>query len=105
MIADELPVHWRDKARCFTLAQENDFLETAWVDEEHPFQEMAKKVCLGCPVRNMCLQDALEDEEAEGIRGGYLFESGRIPVAIAREIRDTMGLKIGPHQSTGRPKR
>lgn len=72
--------------------------------DHHPFAEDAKKICLECPVRLLCLQDALDDTEADGIRGGYEFDYGRLPVAKAREIRNTLGLTIGEHQSTGRPK-
>jgi hypothetical protein len=96
---------WESKAACRKKIIEQPFLEAAWVDELGPFKGAAKKVCLSCPVREICLQDALDDPEAEGMRGGYWFEAGKIPVGEAREVQETMGLKIGPHQSTGRAKK
>jgi hypothetical protein len=107
--AGDITATWRDKAACAAAIKETPSLLGAWdgrdtEEDPHPFAENAKKICLGCKVRNMCLQDALNDEEAQGIRGGYDFDAGKLPVAVAREIRDTMGLVIGEHQSTGRPK-
>lgn len=79
-------------------------MASAWIQEDHDLIEDAKRFCkTRCKVRDLCLQDALLDEEAEGIRGGFWFDSGRLPVADARKIRDE-GFIIGEHQSTGRPK-
>ena len=105
MSAVNLSAPWRDKAACDAAVIKDPFLEAAWFEENGPFLEHAKKVCLSCPVRNACLQDALNDEDAEGVRGGYWFDQGRLPVAEAREIRDTMDLIIGPHQSVGRTRK
>lgn len=99
-----LQEEWRDESECYWRAKKDAFLESAWVDEEHPLKSAAKQICLSCPVRLLCLQDALDDEEAQGIRGGYEFDGGTVPVAVAREIRDTLGLRIRAHQSTGRAK-
>jgi hypothetical protein len=96
---------WEAKADCRKEIIVNPFLDAAWVDETGPFKGAARKICLSCPVRAICLQDALDDEEAEGMRGGYWFEGGKIPVGEAREIQETMGLIIRPHQSTGRAKK
>lgn len=96
---------WEDSSLCAIEAKKDEVLAAAWIQEDHPLQAYAKKVCLRCPVRLICIQDALEDEEAQGVRGGYEFDAGTLPVAVAREIRDTLGLKIGAHQSTGRPKK
>jgi hypothetical protein len=96
------PKNWRDDAACEKARFENPLLDVAWIDEESQFKKEATKICLSCKVRLVCLQDALDDPEAQGIRGGYEFDGGKLPVAQAREIRDTLDLRIGSHQSTGK---
>jgi hypothetical protein len=101
---------WRDKAKCFKVSSEKPYMMGAWdgPNEDkisHPYSEAAAEICLTCPVRLLCLQGALSNPRAQGIRGGYTFDKGRLPVAQAREIRDTLGLTIGEHQSLGRPKK
>lgn len=44
--------------------------------------EQAKQVCATCPVREQCLDGALERAEPHGVWGGELFEAGRV---IARK--------------------
>lgn len=40
--------------------------------------ERAKVLCGGCPLRQMCLETALELREPWGVWGGELIERGRI---------------------------
>ena len=40
--------------------------------------ELAKALCLGCPVRTECLAGALERREPWGVWGGELFLSGAV---------------------------
>jgi WhiB family transcriptional regulator, redox-sensing transcriptional regulator len=40
--------------------------------------ELAKKLCQTCPVRESCLQAALERREPWGVWGGELFQQGAI---------------------------
>lgn len=105
----DLYAEWRDDSRCEDIIQKKPYMRGAWdgPNEDgvsHPYYEQAEKECLKCPARLFCLQDALLDPEAQGIRGGYTFDGGRLPVAKAREIRDTTDLKLGAHQKTGRAK-
>ncbi|MEL4506044.1 WhiB family transcriptional regulator [Luteococcus sp. H138] len=44
--------------------------------------EQAKQVCSSCPVREQCLDGALERAEPHGVWGGELFDGGRV---IARK--------------------
>lgn len=44
----------------------------------------AKRVCMGCPVREQCLEYALENVERYGVWGG-LSERQRRPLLAARE--------------------
>ncbi|MDO4785199.1 MAG: WhiB family transcriptional regulator [Propionibacteriaceae bacterium] len=40
--------------------------------------ELAKEVCLGCPLRRECLAGALERGEPHGVWGGELFQDGLV---------------------------
>ncbi len=44
--------------------------------------EVAKALCLDCPVRDVCLEGALDRREPWGVWGGELFVSG---VVVARK--------------------
>lgn len=44
--------------------------------------EIAKDLCLGCPVREQCLAGALQRREPWGVWGGQLFLQG---VVVARK--------------------
>ena len=55
--------------------------------------DVAKEICIACPVREFCLRDALKDIEAEGIRGGYRFGNGTVPKGDARDIYNEWGLR------------
>lgn len=104
-MSEDLYAPWRDDAACDAITQAKPYMGTAWVKEDHPYSEDAKRICLGCDVRLKCLQAALDNPEADGLRGGYWFENGRLPVAVAREIRDTLPVVISSRQSLGRPKK
>lgn len=39
--------------------------------------EVAKAICLGCPVKGSCLEDARNREETNGIWGGVWFFTSR----------------------------
>lgn len=45
--------------------------------------ERAKQVCIPCPVRQLCLQGALDRQEPWGVWGGELFQAG-VVVAFKR---------------------
>lgn len=40
--------------------------------------ELAKALCVGCPVRTQCLSGALERREPWGVWGGELFLQGAV---------------------------
>jgi hypothetical protein len=63
---------WRDKAVCFQ--SKIDFFNE--IDE-------AKQVCVDCPVKTKCLDDALFYED-EGVRGGLSFDE-RISYLLYRK--------------------
>lgn len=47
-----------------------------WFAESPADVEQAKALCLSCPVREMCLDGALERREPWGVWGGELFLQG-----------------------------
>ncbi|WP_321169228.1 WhiB family transcriptional regulator [Ornithinimicrobium ciconiae] len=51
--------------------------ELYFADRPEPI-ERAKALCAECPIRELCLQAALEAAEPWGVWGGELIERGRI---------------------------
>ena len=49
-----------------------------WFAESPEVLEHAKSLCGPCPLREMCLQGALERGEPWGVWGGELFDRGRV---------------------------
>lgn len=47
-----------------------------WFAESPADVEFAKALCLDCPVRQLCLQGALDRHEPWGVWGGQLFLKG-----------------------------
>lgn len=56
---------WHKDAACASIG--NDF----WFPEHREQGVEAKRICLACPVAVDCLRYALENEEPEGIWGGF----------------------------------
>ncbi|MFF8997097.1 WhiB family transcriptional regulator [Streptomyces achromogenes] len=63
-LAAERARHWRDEAACREVDPDMFF-----TDNTHIVQQ-ARKVCLGCPVRQQCTDYALEHGEWWGVWGG-----------------------------------
>jgi len=79
-------------------------MKTAWDNIDHgtwekddyrpdPLEGVAKNLCATCPVLELCLQDAIKDNESEGIRGGYRFERGTVSKEDAAEIFEKYGFR------------
>jgi hypothetical protein len=78
---------WRARAKCYKERNNIDLLRAFVDDNEDDFSEYCRKLCIeACPVRKLCLMDALADPEAEGIRAGYHFYQGR----VSKDDRDAM---------------
>lgn len=107
---EPLDAGWRRSAACRTVLEDKPYLLGAWdgPNEDgvrHAYSDNAKEICEEeCPVARLCLASALNNPRAQGLRAGYEFDGGRVPVAKAREIQNELGLKVGPHQSLGRAK-
>lgn len=94
---------WRDKAVCAT--PENKQLYTidhdVWFhhDEDDPNYDAVQAakdegtalgMCFQCPVRDLCLRDALEDQRIDGTRGGLTEEMTRRTLSVdstGKEVR------------------
>jgi len=61
--------------------------------ENDPKEDIAKAICIECPVREKCLRDAITDNEAEGIRGGYRFSFGNVSREEGKIIFNEWGLR------------
>jgi WhiB family redox-sensing transcriptional regulator len=49
-----------------------------WFADEPADLEVAKALCVGCPLRVECLQGAIERAEPWGVWGGEIFERGAV---------------------------
>jgi Transcription factor WhiB len=58
---------WWDRAACAGRDP------TWWSSEERPMWPAAVRLCLSCPVRDSCLQDAVQRRDNGVIRGGMLL--------------------------------
>lgn len=67
---------WRAEARC--LGCDPDlFFPLGNTGKPLAQAEAAKGLCLGCPVRQLCLQYALETNQVTGVWGGTTEEERR----------------------------
>lgn len=69
---------WQDRALCAQTDPE------AFFPEKGGAHGLAKQVCFSCPVREECLEFAIENRERFGIWGG-LSEIERRPLLKARK--------------------
>ncbi|ANE81708.1 whib transcriptional regulator [Mycobacterium adipatum] len=49
-----------------------------WFAESPSELERAKALCADCPIRSLCLNEALERQEPWGVWGGEIIERGAI---------------------------
>lgn len=66
MILDEVD-RWWDRAACAGRDP------AWWSSEERPMWPAAVRLCLSCPVRDSCLEDAVRQRDNGVIRGGMLL--------------------------------
>lgn len=90
---ERLP-EWHADAACAEVTVQDRSMGAAWLDLEHPKKEQAKEICEDCPVRMLCLQDAMEDLHAEGVRAGIEFEEGQVTKFEALKVRKWFGLLV-----------
>ncbi len=66
-----LSLEWQDRARC------RDYDVGVFFPEKGESARAAKRVCMGCDVREECLEYALRRREGEGVWGGLTTEERR----------------------------
>lgn len=59
-----VPVDWMDRAACNAVDPE------AFFPHQHANANQARAVCAGCPVREQCLDYALDTGQRHGVWGG-----------------------------------
>jgi len=65
------PPHWTEQALC---AQVGDDL---WYPEKGGSVRLPKRICSECPVRELCLEYALDTDQAHGVWGGMTVTERR----------------------------
>ncbi|KPI02920.1 transcription factor WhiB [Actinobacteria bacterium OK074] len=77
---------WHDRTVCRTI--EPDLADTLFFPNPSDFDAIreAKEICQWCPVRRICLDNALETDARHGIRGGLTREE-RLPLHIGLRYR------------------
>lgn len=105
---------FRERAACREAVKEDESLATAWdnvdagtweQDSYIPDEQahVARNICFACPVREACIRDALTDNEAEGIRGGFRFEKGYLSKEDARKLYQEFGLRAKVRKTASNP--
>ena len=87
VIEDE---RWRAEARC---ADTSSALVGLFFSEQLDDILRAKAFCVECPVREACLDAAIERQEPWGVWGGELFANGKV---LAHKRRRGRPPKVRP---------
>ncbi|GAA3828241.1 WhiB family transcriptional regulator [Streptomyces phyllanthi] len=77
---------WHDRTACRNT--DPDLADRLFFPNPSDFEEIreAKEICSWCPVRRICLDNALETDARHGIRGGLTREE-RLPLHIGLRYR------------------
>lgn len=78
---------WEEEADCAVAAKTIPMINTAWDSTTDPMSPQAIEICESCPVRELCLIDAVRDPMSQGIRGGFMFSMGRIHFKDEKRIK------------------
>jgi WhiB family redox-sensing transcriptional regulator len=74
----------RDTSNCVRILPcQQDGAADLFFSERPAQLEEAKVLCADCPLRQQCLEGALERAEPWGVWGGNIFEAGRV-IAVKR---------------------
>ena len=78
--------NWMEHGGCSNAAQSPDWWWPEKADPEADNTRMALEICGKCPVRDLCLDYAIQHNERHGIWGG-LLPAGRDAMAASRRRR------------------
>lgn len=101
LVPDIRYTDWRDRAKCVDVIFEEEHMSPAWISADSLYSERARVICAECPVRMACLYDALSDSRAEGMRGGFFFDSGRLAPDEASMLYREFKLRVKPRSRRG----
>lgn len=88
-INKRLAMPWRAEAECLKRVHEEPILGGAFLYEKHALADFAQKICLeDCPVRALCLKDALLDKASEGWRAGVFFDKGCLSEEDSKNLQN-----------------
>jgi hypothetical protein len=88
---------WKEQAMCTTVAQRDPYMAGAWINEEDPQQDAARRICAACPVRQECaLAVFAEREMTYGLRAGYFFRGKTLMTPEAREFFREFEVRVQP---------
>lgn len=97
MIAD-IYAPWRDRSACAEVVHDEPHMSESWITQHSLYSERARMICEDCPVRMACLHDALSDRHAEGMRGGFFFDSGLLEPMEAAMLYREFRLRVRPRR-------
>lgn len=91
-----VPGNWKDRALCVPFLDADPLLfDRLWGftdPAERPYTRVGKQICAACPVREVCLAEAIVDERQSGIYGGLNLSDRKYAARIIEEagmlIRD-----------------
>lgn len=85
---------WRSEAACREQFLEDPAFALKWdsTDRKSVEFQAASEVCKDCPVRYLCVEDAVADPTARGNRGGFAFVKGVVCRTDAARIESELGL-------------
>lgn len=89
---DEPPADWREDGSCAQVDPE------LFYPEKNVSPKTAKKVCAACPVKDLCLEWALENDERYGVWGGTT-ENERKQLRKDRKESDAIAAAQLAHES------
>lgn len=95
----EPPGEWVDSAACGMVLNAKDpapgydpelWSEEGRGEEADARRQLAVLVCMGCPVRSECLNDALDRQEPDGVWGGFTEKERRRMLGLRRWPRKNL---------------
>ena len=78
--------NWMEHGHCRNEAYDPEWWWPERGDADHGDTPIALRICLTCPVKDLCLDYALQHKEREGVWGG-LMPAARQALAASRRIR------------------
>jgi hypothetical protein len=100
----DVTARWRWFASCRQAFLQDPQAAALWDTRDRSSDDFkrATEICKTCPVRKMCVPDAVADQTAMGNRGGYAFDKGVVTAREADKIAKEFGLEARTHRPSRR---